>query len=117
MTFRAALLLLAAIATPAMAAQDFDTFWADFSAAAKAGDQAKVRALTEFPFLYDDKQRDAEGFAAIWKGLFTPKARACLGKGKPVKDQESYMVFCGEIIFSFGQTSAGWRFTEVGAND
>jgi hypothetical protein len=114
---RAALLLLCAIATPALAEEDFAPFWADFSAAAKAGDQTKVRGLTKFPFLYDDKQQGEDGFAAIWKGLFTRKARACLGKEKPVKDQENYVVFCGEVGFYFEKTPTGWRFTEIGAND
>jgi hypothetical protein len=118
MTLRAAaFLLVCAIATLALAEPDFAPFWADFSAAAKAGDQAKVRALTKFPFLYDQKQRGEDGFSAIWKGLFTPKARACLGKGKPVKDQENYVLFCGEVGFYFEKTPAGWQFTEIGAND
>jgi hypothetical protein len=117
MTLRAILLLLCIIAMPAVAQQDFAPFWSDFSNAAKAGDKAKLRALTKFPFLYDQKQRGEDGFDAIWKGLLTPKARACLGKAKPVKDQENYVVFCGEVGFYFEKTPAGWRFTEIGAND
>jgi hypothetical protein len=114
---RTALLLFFTVATPVLAEDDFAPFWTDFSAAAKAGDQAKVRALTKFPFGYDQKQRGEDDFAVVWKGLFTAKARACLGKGKPVKDQENYVVFCGEVGFYFEKTSAGWRFTEIGAND
>ena len=114
---RALLLVLCLLATPALAQEDFAPFWRDFSAAAKAGDKQKVRALTKFPFLYPDKERGEDGFDVIWKGLFVPKARACLGRGKPVKDQENYVVFCGEIGFYFTKTAAGWRFSEFGAND
>jgi len=73
--------------------------------------------LTKFPFDYDQKQRGEDGFEAIWKGLFTSKARACLGKAKPVKDKEIYVVFCGEVGFYFEKTPAGWRFAEIGPND
>jgi hypothetical protein len=117
MTSRALLLALCIVATPALAQQDFAPFWTDFSTAAKAGDTAKVRSLTKFPFLYDQKERGEDGFEAIWKGLFTAKARTCLGKGKPVKDQQIYVVFCGDIGFYFEKTPAGWRFVEIGAND
>jgi len=116
MTLRA-LLVLCLLATPAFAQQDFASFWSEFSAAAKAGDKAKVRALTKFPFDNDPQKRGEESFEGIWKELFTKKARACLAKGKPVKDQDSYVVFCGEIGFYFAKTQAGWRFTETGVND
>lgn len=117
MRLRAAALLFCLIATPGFAQTDFAPFWADFSAAAKAGDKAKVRDLTKFPFDYDQKQRGEDGFDAIWKGLFTPKVRACLGKAKPLKAKEIYVVFCGEVGFNFEKAEGRWRFAEVGPND
>jgi len=110
-------LVLCLAATPALAQQDFAPFWKEFSAAAKAGDKAKVLVLTKFPFDYDQKQRGENDFDPIWKGLFTRKARACLGRSKPVKDKEIYVVFCGEVGFYFEKTAAGWRFSEIGPND
>ncbi len=122
MRSRAAFLALCLLATPAAAqtstpAPDFAPFWKEFSAAAKAGEKAKVRALTKFPFDYDGKKRGENDFDPVWKGLFTGKARACLGRGKPVKDGGNHVIFCGEVGFYFEPTPAGWRFTEVGPND
>jgi len=116
-TLRAAA-VLCLLATPALAQKpDFAPFWSEFSAAAKTGDKAKVRALTRFPFLHYSDLREESAFDAIWKDLFTAKARACLGKGKPVRDKDLYVLFCGEVGFYFESTAAGWRFTEDGVND
>lgn len=112
-----ALLLLSASA-PALAADDFAGFWQSYSQAAGKNDKAALLAMTKFPFLYDSEQREAKDFDMIYKGLFGPKARACLAKGKPVKDQDgSYDVFCGQTIYIFAKGDDGWHFTEFGAND
>ena len=119
MTLRAAV-LLCLLAAPAFAQQpDFAPFWSEFSAAAKAGDKEKVRALTKFPFLHYSDLREESAFDAIWKNLFTAKARACVAKGKPVWDKVGKLnvLFCGQTGFYFEPTAAGWRFTEVGVND
>lgn len=118
---RAALALtMLVLLTPVAAAQGdgFAAFWKDFSMAAKAGDKAKVRSLTKFPFLHFSDLREEKAFDAIWKDLFTAKARACVGKGKPERDKKgNFSLFCGEAGFYFEPTSAGWRLTEVGVND
>ena len=113
MTFRT--LRIAAVvcllATPTLAQKpDFAPFWSEFSAAAKAGDKAKVRALTKFPFLHHSDLHEEKAFDAIWKDAFTAKARACLGKGKPAWDKKGnlYVLFCGQIGFYFESTGAGW---------
>lgn len=105
--------------TPLAAQGDgFAAFWKEFSAAAKAGDKAKVRALTKFPFLHFSDLRDEAAFDRVWKGVFTAKARGCLGKAKPERDKlGQYTVFCGDSRFLFGKTGAGWRLSEVGVND
>lgn len=112
--------VLCFLAMPALAQKPgFAPFWSEFSAASKAGDKAKVRALTKFPFLHLSDLREESAFDAIWKDLFTPKTRACLGKGKPVWDQKGnlYVLFCGQTGFYFEPIAAGWRFTETGVND
>jgi hypothetical protein len=121
MTFRTlrAAAVLCLLATPAFAQKPgFAPFWSEFSAAAKVGDKAKVRALTKFPFLHFSDLREEKAFDAIWKDLFTAKTRACVGKGKPERDQKgNYSLFCGDAGFYFEPTSTGWRLTEVGVND
>jgi len=114
-----ALAMLVLLAPLAVAQGDgFAGFWKEFSAAAKAGDKAKVQALTKFPFLHYSDLRKEPAFDRVWKSLFTAKARACLGKAKPEKDKlGNYTVFCGESGFLFEKTAAGWRFSEVGVND
>jgi hypothetical protein len=107
-----------ALSVPAAAqTQEFAPFWKDFAAAAKAGDKAKVRGVMKFPFLYLSDLREEKEFDAIWKGLFTAKVRTCLGKGKPMKDKQSYVIFCDETGFYFEKTDAGWRLAETGVND
>ena len=114
-----ALALLWATAAPALAApDDFATFWQSFSQAAGKNDRAALQAMTKFPFLYEDKPREATEFDVIYKGLLGLKARACLAKAKPVKDQDGvYDAFCGETIYIFSKAGDAWRFSEFGAND
>jgi hypothetical protein len=119
---RAALALtMLVLLTPVAAAQGdgFAAFWKEFSTAAKAGDKAKVRSLTKFPFLHHSDLHEEKAFDAIWKDAFTAKARACVGKGKPAWDKKGnlYVLFCGQLGFYFQPTDAGWRFTETGEND
>lgn len=113
------LVLLWASAAPVLAApDDFAAFWQSFSQAAGKNDRAALLAMTKLPFLYEDKPREAAEFDVIYKGLFGPKARACLAKAKPVKDQDgSYDAFCGQTIFIFTKQGDGWRFADFGAND
>ena len=104
MTFKTlrATAVLCLLATPALAQKpDFAPFWSEFSAAAKTGDKTKVRALTKFPFLHFSDLREEKAFDAIWKNLFTAKARACLGKGQAGagQDRSNYCLFCGETGF------------------
>ena len=114
-----ALAMLVLLAPLAVAQGDgFAGFWKEFSAAAKAGDKAKVQALTRFPFLHYSDMREEKAFDRVWKNLFTAKARTCLAKAKPERDERgSHNVFCGDSGFLFELTDAGWRFTEVGVND
>jgi hypothetical protein len=111
-----------AIASPALQ-KEFDAFIAKFRAALKANDSAAVAGMTRLPFANNDAYRDAAQFRAkAYPQYFTPKNRACIQRSKAVydRDQEgddNYFIFCGQLIFVFTKTPAGFLFTDVGAND
>ena len=111
-----------AVASPALR-KEFDGFIAKFRAALKANDSAAVAGMTRLPFMNDGSIGDAAQFREkVYKPDFTAKNRACIQRGKAVYDRdgennESYFIFCGEDIFVFTNTPAGFLFTEVGVND
>jgi len=98
--------------------ESFTTFWTTFKAAIARNDKEAVADLTKLPFLYDSRERDRAGFIKIYPQLFTPKVRRCITRAKPLKEQEGYDVFCGELIFYFGKDASGkYKLLEFGAND
>ncbi len=109
-------------ASPALQAE-FNGFIAKFRAALKAGDSGAVAGMTRLPFEHDGSYPDAAQFRAkAYPLVFTAKNRACLQRGKAVYDRDgenndSYFIFCGQLIFIFTKTPAGFLFKEVGAND
>ena len=111
-----------AVASPALQ-KEFDGFIAKFRAALKANDFAAVASMTRLPFDNDGSARDAAQFRAkAYPRVFTAKNRACIQRGKAVYDRDgenndNYFVFCGQLIFVFTKTPAGFLFTDVGAND
>ena len=111
-----------AVASPALQ-KEFDGFIGKFRAALKANDSAAVAGMTRLPFMQDASTRDAAQFREkVYKRDFTAKNRACIQRGKAVYDRDgenndSYFIFCGEDIFVFTKTPAGFLFTEVGVND
>jgi hypothetical protein len=111
-----------AVASPALQ-KEFDGFIEKFRAALRTNDSAAVAGMTRLPFMNDSAIRDAAQFRAkTYPTSFTAKNRACIQRGKAVydRDQENNdncFVFCGELIFVFTKTPAGFLFTEVGAND
>ncbi|MBW7974366.1 hypothetical protein [Bradyrhizobium sp. BR 10289] len=111
-------------AVPSPAVQkEFDGFIEKFRAALKTDDSAAVAGMTRLPFMNDKAIADAAQFRAkTYPTTFTAKNRACLQRGKAVydRDQENndnYFVFCGDLIFVFTRTPAGFLFTDIGAND
>ena len=57
-----------------------------------------------------------------YPSTFTAKNRTCIQRGKAVYDRDgenndNYFIFCGNEIFTFTKTPAGFLFTEVGVND
>ena len=111
-----------AIASPALRLE-FDGFIGKFRAALKANDSAAVAGMTRLPFMQDASTRDAAQFRdKVYKRDFTAKKRACIQRAKAVygrdgENNDNFFIFCGEDIFTFTKTPAGFLFTEIGVND
>lgn len=112
-------ILLASISTPCAFGADssFTAFWTKFKAAVAKRDKVAVAAMTKLPYLLDSKNLNKQQFIAKYDLLFPKGTATCFGKQKPVKDRESYFVFCGEQIYIFNQEKGQWLFAEIGVND
>jgi hypothetical protein len=88
---------------------DFAAFWRRFSAAAAGGDEAGVKALTRFPFLFAGTPLDAGRFDSIWMGIFPPPHRACFAQATPLKDGDAWSVSCGAYVYVFEAGADGWK--------
>ena len=108
---------------PAAVQKEFYDFLAKFRAALKANDPAAVAGMARLPFESDDSVRDAAQFRAkIYLPEFTAKNRACLQREKAIYDRDgenndNYFIFCGELIFVFTKTPAGFLLTDIRVND
>ena len=111
-----------AVASPELK-KEFDGFIEKFRAALKANDSAAVAGMSKLPFMGDRNISDAAQFRAkIYTPTFTAKTRTCIQRGKAVYDRDgenndNYFIFCGQLIFVFTKTPAGFLFTEIGVND
>jgi len=111
-----------AVASPEVK-KEFEGFIAKFRAAVKANDSTVVAGLTQLPFMKDTAIGDAAQFRdKIYKDSFTAKTRACLQRSKAIFDRDGYKndyysIFCGEDIFVFTRTPAGFLFTDISVND
>jgi hypothetical protein len=103
--------------------KEFDGFFEKFRAALKSNDSAAVAGMTRLPFMNDSAIRDAAQFRAkTYATEFTAKNRACIQRGKAVYDRDqdkndNYVVVCGDTIFVFTRTPAGFLFTDIAEND
>ncbi len=110
-------------AVPASVQKEFDGFIGKFRAAVKDNDAKAVAGLAQLPFQNDGAVGDATQFGAkIYKPDFTAKTRACLRREKPVYQRDgdgndTYSIACGESIFVFTRTPAGFLLTDIGMND
>ena len=110
------------VASPALQ-KEFAGFMEKFRAALKANDSAAVAGMTRLPFMNDGSTRDAAQFREkIYKTFFTAKNRACIQGGKAIYDRDGnnndyYSIFCGQHIFVFTKTPAGFLLTDIGMND
>jgi hypothetical protein len=99
--------------------ETFTSFWKEFTAALAKNDKETVAALTQLPFYFDNKNQDRAGFIRIYNQVFTRSVRRCMATAKPLRNpsDNSYDVFCGELIFSFGKVGRKFRFVAYGPND
>jgi hypothetical protein len=108
---------------PAGLQKEFDEFIARFRAALKGNDAAAVTAMTRLPFHHNNADLDAAQFRGkAYPVHFTARTRSCLQSTRGVYDRDgennhNYFIFCGQQIFVFTKTPAGFLFTEVGVND
>lgn len=111
----ASLLLFA----PAVFAKDpgFDAFYAKFCDALKKNDKAAIASMTKLPYQFNEKKLNKQEFIAKCEQIFSKKTRDCLVKQKPVQDKTYFSAFCGDDIYLFEKTKAGYFFTEIGVND
>jgi hypothetical protein len=98
--------------------ETFASFWKTFKAAIAKNDKQAVADLTKLPLLMDNREQDRAGFIRMYNQLFTRKIRRCIATAKPIKEQEGYDIFCGEVIFYFARDKDGrYKFFDFGAND
>lgn len=110
--------LLGTAARGQAAAQDAETFaqfWTRYRAALAKDDRRAVAAMTRFRTGDATYMTDKE-FLAKWYGELR-RERRCFARSRPLRDQESYTVFCGERIFVFERIGGAWKFVDIGAND
>lgn len=95
----------------------FAGFWREFATAVGRQDQATVRRLTRFPFLFAGSAIGADRFDTIWMALFAPPTlRQCLARAVPAADGDAMSVGCGAYVYVFDKGVDGWRFTAFTAD-
>jgi len=94
----------------------FNAFWQRFSAAASKGDEAGVKALTRFPFLFAGTPLDAARFDTIWMGIFPEPNRPCFAAATPVREGEAMSVSCGVYVYVFEKGAGGWQLASFTAD-
>jgi hypothetical protein len=97
--------------------QSFKTFWMKLKTAVAANDREAVASMTKLPFLFDNQDLNREGFIKRYDEIIDRKARRCFAREKPLREQESYEIFCGQMIYYFSQDNGEWKFVSIGVND
>jgi hypothetical protein len=111
-----------AVASPALRSE-FDGFITKFRTALKANDPTAVAGMSRLPFMGESSIRDAAQFREkIYKPDLTAKNRACIQRSKAGYERDgekndTFSIFCGEKIFVFTKTPAGFLFTDISVND
>lgn len=95
----------------------FNAFWDEFKTAVGKDDRAVVAKLTQFPYTHQNQQLDRDGFYKIYPRVFDAKTKRCLSKAKPVREQNTYSVFCGKLIYVFELDGGGYKFTGTHPDD
>lgn len=105
-----------AVASPQPAKSSFTTFWSQFRSAVAKQDAAAVADLTSFPFDLYGKTLDRAAFVKQYRKTFGG-LKTCIAKAKPVRDGETYSIFCGEQGLLFQKSGDAYKFTGFFAND
>jgi hypothetical protein len=95
----------------------FPAFWHGFAAAAKKPDTAALASMT----VLGAGLSDATTFPQFYRETLKPHLR-CLAGAHPIYGKEEnghgeYTAFCGQLIFVFTRTAAGWRLTDISPDD
>ncbi len=107
-----------AIAAPApVVSKEFLTFWEKFKDALRKNDKNALADMTKLPYLDDEKKLNKAGFIKKSESIFNASTSKCLLREKPVADQDSVMLFCGDSIYIFNKDQGQYKFTEIGVND
>ncbi len=101
--------------------ESFATFWAGFKSAVAKDDMEAVAAATDLRFFTQDKHLAKDlakaAFIRDYPSYFTKEVKKCFATAKPILDRDSYLVFCGEEIFTFSRVNGAYKFTSIGMND
>ena len=93
--------------------ESFATFWAEFKSAVAKNDKEAVVAATHLPSLHLSKA----AFIKTYPSIFTRQVKKCFASAKPVRDRDSYSVFCGEEYYFFEKVNGAYKLTDIGMND
>jgi hypothetical protein len=97
--------------------QNFKAFWLKFKTAVARNDKEAVASMTKLPFLFESQELDRAGFVGRYKEIISRSDRRCFARARPLKDTDSYSVFCGNIIFVFSSDDGVWKFSGISPND
>ncbi len=93
-------------------ASSFSGFFAAFQSASARNDAPAVAAMTQLPFLFDSQWRDQKGFVQIFPQLFDQRNRHCLRRAQAIREDERYVIYCGQYIFYFGKAGTEYKLLE-----
>jgi hypothetical protein len=97
--------------------QSFNAFWRKFKTAVARNNKVAVASMTRLPFLFAGQELDRAGFLKRYDEIINLRDRQCIAQAKPLKDGDSYSVFCGPLIFVFSQSDGVWKFSGFSPND
>ena len=97
--------------------ESFATFWASFKSAVEKNDKEAVVAATDLPSFYPNKPLAKAAFLKDYASIFSKEVQKCFATAKPVRDRDSYSVFCGEEYYYFSKVNATYKLTDIGMND
>jgi hypothetical protein len=99
----------------------FAAFHKRFEAAIAKDDQQALAGMVVLGPGLDDNDTPLT-FAKFHHAALGPAARQCLAKRGAVRDDNGagapdYIVTCGQTIYVFSKTKAGWRLTDLSPDD